>query len=261
MSMRTNSGLCKRLTAWMFITLLFICSLALSPASAMNDNVLVCDIWPPYQMESRSGVEGFSVDVVLAVYERLGEKAPEIKAFPWKRAVEMVKHGRVLGIFSANKTPERQVYMRYPDEPIVETPWVIWTRGKDRVKSLSDLKGKKVGVVLGYSYTHDFWKYIETYSDIEKVHSDEVNFMKLDAGRLHAVAAELGNGLYLANRLGTVNIVPNMEIAIKSDGLYIAFSRDRVSKEFVDAFTRELRLFKATGEFLDLREKYFGLPQ
>lgn len=250
-----------RLAALILLVMLPICSVVTSPALAMSDNTLVCDIWPPYQMENRGSVEGFSVDVVLAVYERLGESAPDIKAFPWKRAVEMVEHGRVLGIFSVNKTSEREVYMRYPDEPIVEAPWIIWTRGKDRVNTLSDLKDKKVGVVLGYSYTQDFWKYVETYTDLEKVHSDEVNFMKLNAGRVHAVAAELGNGIYLAKQLNAVNLVPNMDIMIKNDGLYLAFSRDRVSKEFVDAFTRELRLFKKTKAFEKLRQKYFGLPR
>lgn len=223
-----------------------------------STHVLVCDIWPPYQVKGQDGLEGFSVEVVKAVYFRMGRETPDIVAFPWKRAVDMVKHQRALGIFSVNYTDDRAFFMRYPEEPLVVSPWVVWTRKGDRLESLDDLKGRKVGVVLGYSYTDEFWDFIEKHADVEQVHSDQVNFHKLHAGRLDAVIAEFGNGYHLKTTLGMDRIEPNRNIVVKKDGLYIAFSRDVVSQDFVNAFSRELKAFKKTQGFYQLRQKYFG---
>ena len=225
--------------------------------NASEKDKLVCDIWPPYQIMSIDGVHGYSVSVVEAVYDRLNKPHPSVDSFPWKRAMDMVMHDRAIGIFSANHTPERAMYMHYPSEPLIVSPWVIWTRG-GRVESLDDLRGKTIGVVLGYSYTDEFWDFIEKYCNVEAVHSDEVNFVKLDAGRLDAVIAEYGNGYYLVTSKGMKNIVPNMGVVVKEDGLYVAFNRELVSQSFVDDFSRELVEFKKTDQYRSLLRKYFG---
>lgn len=240
------------------VLLILAISMNCTIARAETPDLLVCDIWPPYQMKTHDSVEGFSVDVVRAVHGRLGSATPRIISFPWKRAVDMVKHQRALGVFSINRTPEREVYMRFPDEPLALSPWILWTRSGDRLQSLEDLKGKKVGVVLGYSYTPEFWEFIETYCDVEEVRTDQVNFHKLKAGRVDAVAAEFGNGYHLKNMIGADHVVANMNVLIKRDGLYLAFGKDSVSQQFVETFSRELKAYKQTEEYRRLRVKFFG---
>ncbi len=230
-----------------------------SMGEAKKPTLLICDIWPPYQINSPNGVTGFSVDLVSAVYKRMDIPIESIEAFPWKRALEIIQHGHAEALFSANFTPDRMAFARYPSEMLTESPWVIWTRGRGQIKTLDDLKGKTIGVVLGYSYTPEFWDFIETYCTVEKVRSDEINFKKLSAGRLDATIAEYGNGHYLSTTLGLDNLKPNHALTIKKDGLYIIFSRKSVTQDFVEEFSKELKAFKETGEHKVLREKCFGI--
>ncbi len=219
---------------------------------------LVCDIWPPYQMKSRDGMSGFSVDVVTAVFGRMDVEIEGVTSFPWKRALVMVEHGRADALFSANYTPDRAVFARYPEEMLVNSPWVIWTRG-EKITSLDELKGRTIGVVNGYSYTPEFWDFIETHCTVQKVHSDEVNFKKLAAGRIDATVAEFGNGHYLTTLFGLNNVKAHLNFPIKEDGLYIIFNRDSAAAEFVEEFSEQLKAFKSTDEFRALRMKHFGV--
>lgn len=219
---------------------------------------LVCDIWPPYQVESNGVVTGYSAELVQAVYEKMGVPIEKITAYPWKRALSIMEHGRADALFSANYTDERRLFARYPEEVLAESPWIIWSRGKKAIQSLDDLKGKRIGVVIGYSYTRQFWDFIETYCIVEKVTSDEINFKKLNFGRLDATVAEYGNGLHLIKEFGLHSIKAQPAAEIKRDGLYIMFNRDNISDSFVQDFSKELKRFKTTAEHTKLREKYFG---
>ena len=219
---------------------------------------LVCDIWPPYQIETKDGVTGMSVEIIKSVYRRLGVTDVTFKAFPWKRAMDAMRFAEADGLFSANYTPDRELFLHYPEEPIVKTPWVIWTRKDSPIQTLDDLKGMTIGVVLGYSYTPEFWDFIETHCHVELVHNDDINFRKLSLNRLDATVAEFGNGLRLIQTLGTEDIRPVPAIEIKRDGLYIVFSHKRITKEFTKRFSDELRAFKHTNEYRRIREKYLG---
>jgi len=242
------------------IACILIIAAAISTALALTSPIrLACDIWPPYQMETRDGLTGFSTEVVKAVLKEMDVEIESIEPYPWKRALTFLEHGFKDGLFSANFTPERETFAIYPKEMIVESPWVIWSRGNDAITSLDDLKGKTVGVVIGYSYTDEFWDFIQTYCTVDKVTTDEINFKKLHNGRIFATVAEYGNGMYLANKLGFTDIRPQKQVVIKEDGLYMMFNRDNVSQGFVDDFSERLAKFKTTDAYKALYQRYFTI--
>lgn len=236
---------------------LVLCSVVFS--NARKPVRLVCDIWPPYQYEESNRVTGFSTEIVEGVYDSMGLTAESIKAYPWKRALSILESGHADALFSVNYTPDRMTFALYPKEVLFEAPWVIWSRGAGGFDSLEDLKGKRVGVVLGYSYTKEFWDFIETHCSVEKVSSDEINFKKLEFGRLDALIAEYGNGRHIVKKYGLHSVKPRLNIEIKRDGLYIMFNRDVVSESFVTEFSEKLAAYKMTAAYQELRRKYFGL--
>lgn len=241
------------------VLMLFLCLCALFvPASGHSQEPLklVCDIWPPYQTHYQGTVTGFSTQVVHAVLENMGAKVESTKAFPWQRALEIIRSGDAHALFSANHTPDRETFARYPSEPIVESPWTIWTKDKE-ISQLTDLKGLRIGVVQGYSYTPEFWNFIETFCDVELVHSDAINFKKLSLGRLDAVAAEYGNGIQIVRSLNVSSIRPIKSITIKTDGLYVIFNKRLVSQSFVDTFSQHLSQFKKSEKYQNLYRSYF----
>jgi len=241
------------------LAVLLLCGAAVSTSIAFREQPirLVCDIWPPYQTVSENGLGGFSTEMVEAVLKRMGTPVKSLESFPWKRALTILEQGGADALFSANLTPDRAIFAHYPSEKLIDAPWIIWTRAERPVHSLEDLKGKSVGVVLGYSYTESFWRFIETYCRVEQVSTDEINMRKLALNHVDAVAAEYGNGLHLVRELGLKGIRPHPDIVIKQDGLYIMFNRRSVREAFVERFSEELKAFKATPEYGELRKKYF----
>ena len=228
-------------------------------AELQNINV-TCDEWPPYQIVENDYVSGFSTKVVKAVFERMKVNIKSIEVYPWKRAISMIEKGIADALFSANYTKERADFAFYPDEKIVDSPWVMWVREEDELKfeSFDDLLGKKVGLVRGYSYTTDFWNFVKKHNIYEEVTNDEQNFKKLNAGRVDFIAAELGNGFYIVKNMEFNKIIiPLKENPLKSDGLYIIFNKKNVNKSFVDKFSNELKKLKQETLYKFLYEEYF----
>jgi polar amino acid transport system substrate-binding protein len=228
------------------------------PVTAQPPTRVVCDLWPPYQFKQDGHLSGYSTEMVREVYASMGITSETITPFPWKRALSIVETGHADALFSANYTADRLTFARYPEEPLFETPWVIWTHKHRPVTSLETLKGKRVGVVIGYSYTPEFWQFIETYCTVEKVSLDEINFRKLEVGRIDATVAEYGNGLHLMRTLNLNSVLPQPGVEIKRDGLYILFNRQSVPQSFVDEFSEKLKEFKKSARHEELRKKYFG---
>jgi polar amino acid transport system substrate-binding protein len=253
--MKTKVTLALLATSGIFLLIMLVLDLS----AAKEKLVVVCDIWPPYQVEAKGApVGGFATEVVEHVLDSMQAKYEPVQAYPWKRAMELFQHGKADALYSANYTKDREVYAYYPSVPLVESPWVIWTRDAT-ISSLEDLKGKRIGVVTGYSYTQEFWEYILVYCTVEEVYSDELNFRKLKIGRLDALVAELGNGLYIRQKIGAYNIQPEKNVTIKSDGLYIMFNRTTVDKDFVDRFSEELVRFRQTEKYRHMKESYFHI--
>ena len=213
---------------------------------------VVCDPWPPYQVEDESkNISGISAAIVNRVLEKLGVHVNSFKVYPWKRALYELKTGNAHALFSANMTQERKEYAYYPEESLFHSPWVIWGRKNSAVtyNGFQDLSGKVVGVVQGYSYTPEFWNFIQKHSRIEEVTYDDQMFRMLQLGRVDFVVAELRNGYHIVSQLGLDNIVPFVHLPIKIDGLYIIFNKRKVPESFVKKFSDELRKYKSSLEY------------
>lgn len=242
------------------ILLTFLFSFIVSNSNAEMEKIeLICDEWPPYQIVENDQVSGFSTKVVKTVFERMKVSVKSIKAYPWKRAITMIEKGKADALFSANYTEERTKFAFYPDEKIVNSPWVMWIREEDELKfeSFNDLLGKKVGLVRGYSYTPELWNFVKKHNIYEEVTNDEQNFRILNAGRVDYITAELGNGIFIVKNTGLNKIIPLKDNPLKSDGLYIIFNKKNVPKSFVEKFSEELKKLKQESLYKFLYDEYF----
>lgn len=224
-----------------------------------NKIQIACDIWPPYQIDNDGNVEGFSTKVVKETFKRMNVEIENLEAYPWKRALYMVEKAKVDALFSANYTKERTQFAYYPDEELVQSPWVIWSREEDEFiyTSLDDLIGKKIGTVRGYSYTPEFLNFLKKHSKVDEVTDDATNFKKLNAGRIDVAIAELGNGYSILKDLNIKKITPHKKHPIKADGLYIMFNKNRISQGFVKKFSEELKKIKQESVYKIWHDEYF----
>ncbi|WP_163338915.1 ABC transporter substrate-binding protein [Desulfopila sp. IMCC35008] len=233
-----------------------------SPTDSVSQTLnVICDEWPPYQIIDDNKVDGFSTNVVKTVFSRMGVDIGTIRVYPWKRAITMLENGTADALFSVNFEKSRSQFALYPKETIILSPWVMWSREEDRLKfdSLNDLIGKIVGMVRGYSYTPELWDFVKKHEIYEEASNDKQNFLKLNFGRIDVIPAELGNGLYLVNKLGLNTVEPLMRNPLKRDGLYIIFNKNNIDGSFVDKFSAELKKLKQEPIYKNLYDEYFTL--
>ncbi len=245
------------LIIWVFLFLFGLPPLAFGEAKPLR---LVCDHWPPYQISQEEKLTGFSVSLVDLVFKQMGTSIESLRVYPWKRALSYLEKGQADALFSANFNPARTEFAYYPEEKLIDSPWVLWGKktGELREIAYSDLANRQIGVVSGYTYTKAFWQFLRTHGNYAAVTSDEQNFKKLAAGRVDYAVAELGNGLFLINKLKLSGIIPFMKHPVRTDGLYIIFNKQTVPKSFVVLFSKTLAGIKQGDEYQALYLKYFS---
>jgi polar amino acid transport system substrate-binding protein len=107
--------------------------------------------------------------------------------------------------------------------------------------------------------TEEFWDFVKQYRNYEEVQTDDLNFKKLDRGRIDYVVTGYSNGVMLAREMGlTGRVQPLTSPVIKEDNLYIIFSKKTVTRDFVERFSSSLRTFKNTPSYEAIYEKYLG---
>lgn len=229
------------------------------------------DDWEPYEFPvdrseaagigSMPRMTGFSVEVMLAVFGKMNKAWEGLLLLPWSRAERLLADGDIDVLFSASPSDKRREFAWFPDEPLVDSSWVLFVErsklGQNRFRSLPDLAGKSVGVVRDYAYTPEFWAYIRTNATVEEVATDETNFRKLAVGRLQYVTSEYLVGQSIIKRLGLRDrVVALTDNPIKIAGLYPMFSKKTISEDFVRSFSDTLREFRNTAAYQAIRKKY-----
>ncbi|OUM57262.1 hypothetical protein PIROE2DRAFT_17808 [Piromyces sp. E2] len=142
--------------------------------------------YPPMGFKDSDGnIVGFDIDLSKAVCDKLGVQY-EVKAVDWSKKEEELNAGNIDCIWSGmSYTSEREKIMTL-SEPYMNIK-VIITVKDDTIKSVNDLKGKKVGVKKDTT-AEDILKKLTIYSADTTVYDEYDNLMKkLEEGQLDAV--------------------------------------------------------------------------
>lgn len=220
---------------------------------------IVTDSWPPFAIEESSHSAGMDFEIVQAVMEKLGLPF-HLQFYPWNRAVEMVRHQKVDAILSISRTPERQTFLHFPEEPVstAETVFFIDKKRLETFPDFSALHGKRVGAMLGYHYCEE----LDSLPLIQNAYRSSdlaQNFNLLMAGRLDAVVEAEAVGNYMINTLGLseqVVMVPRARFC--RGGNYLAFSRLLGNERLAQSFAEALAAFKQTEAYQEILQRYGG---
>lgn len=144
---------------------------------------------PPFMFGTPAQAEGLYPELIVAAFERM-KRPVQVSAKPWKRALAELDIGiaAVAGIY---KTDERVRKYDFSDPLFTERIAVYYNVTRPvHFKELQDLYGKRVGVLLGWSYGDAFDRARNEHKFVvEEVYSDSQNFDKLAQGRVDAVLA------------------------------------------------------------------------
>ena len=176
---------------------------------------LVGDPWPPYVNGELGGFaeSGIAVEIVNRVFAQIDEAEARFPLIPWKRALLEVEHGQSDGIAILLKTSERERYMAY-SVPLVTGYQLVWSIADDGGQpfewaQISDLHGKRLGVVEGYSYGEAMdAAFASGAITAVRGPTQEHLFTMLAAGRVDLVMANDAVGYALVRKLGDARIKP-----------------------------------------------------
>lgn len=169
---------------------LLLSSIAAIPAHA--EAALLVDVDsgnPPFMFGTATQAEGFYPELVVAAFERM-KRPVQLSAKPWKRALAELDIG-IAGVAGIYKTEERVKKYDFSEPLFTERMAVYYNVSQPvRYKELSDLYGKRIGVLLGWSYGDAFDRArSERKFVVEEVYNDSQNFEKLAQGRVDVVLA------------------------------------------------------------------------
>ena len=228
---------------------------------------LVSNVWMG-PLEDTGKPPGFNVQVLKQVFAAMGQDA-SFEGFPSNRAWRMILSGERDGMINALRTSEREGICSFPDEPLSQDRFVFFVRtadvGKLKFSSFDDLVGHDVavreqvpGLFEEVTVSPELWKFLrEHHNMVETIDSAE-GLRMLAAGRVDYAVVNLRFGMEAIAGMGlSGKIEPLLSRSTLEVGVYVCFTKGRVSPSFVDAFSRALKQFKQTEAFQVLYRKYF----
>jgi len=147
--------------------------------------------FPPLEYRNSDGVpEGIAVDIVKKVLGNLGYEV-EINIYPWTRAIGFVKEGKAHAIFTAYKNPEREKFLDFGSEVLIEQKISFYAQTGSKFVFKDDftqLKNMSIGTLNTVSYGIEFdTAKLAIPLNTQRVEKLDLSFKKLAAGRLDLV--------------------------------------------------------------------------
>lgn len=199
-----------------------------------------------------------NIDVLEAVARHLGVKLKLIRT-PFKRALVMMKDGKLDILAGLLKNPDRETYIFYIQPPYKTRSDTVFfvPRGKaDLIKDYDDLFPLQIGTTIGVNYFTRFD--LDTLLSKEAVPNGENSFRKLLAGRIQTVVSSEGDGIELMDKMGIAN---KIEIAryrfSREKHVFIGLSKASRIRERIPDIDRIIKSMIESGEILRVFKAYY----
>ncbi len=204
---------------------------------------------PPFMYRNNNKADGIYPALIHAIFKRMGKQV-EVKAYPWKRVLKMGGEGEC-GIGGIYKTQERLKIFDYSEPLYTETVLVYVRQNKAfEFNSLSDLTGKTIGVMRGWSYGDAFDRFRQKRTVTTKaVDSDHVAFKRLVQRDLDCLfSLELTGKLMLRKAEYQGRVVPLIRPVAVND-TYVAFAKTKGRQILLEKMNVTLARMKEDGSY------------
>lgn len=223
--------------------------------------------YPPYNFINEEGeVDGYDIAVVKAVDELLEDVSFEFVPTAWDGIFVALDAGEFQFISSnLTKNDEREAKYLFADEAYnYEGVQLIFKAGRNDIKSLEDLKGKKVAAGVGNANTTFLEQYNEANNnEIEIVYTDgNINnaLLELENDQVDATIGSIITTQLTADELGIeIDSILLEELEIKP--VYFLFSQSEENGALKEQIDDALRQLKEDGVLTELSIQYFGRDQ
>lgn len=236
-----------------FILSLMLITFLVVPVQAGESIKLAVGEWPPYFSEEFK-YGGFGAKVCTEAFALAGIEAT-YEQMPWKRAYENTRLGKYAASPGWRRTTERK-QLFYFSAPIFPTRSVFFHRKSIPFEwsKLEDLKDKKIGITLGYSYIPKLQPIVDMgHGRLDIAPTDEINMLKLAAGRIDVFPCSQAVGYYILRTKilpGAADFVTNHPKAVEEGSVYLMVSKKIENGRMIIAkFNEGLNKLKTSGRY------------
>lgn len=230
---------------------------SISSANAESITLGAEDAWYPYSGIVKNEARGFTVDLVRAAYAAVGIQTSFVP-LPYARCTNEVKRGHLLGCFNTARSAVVEPDFLWHRKPMFFATIKIYGRSPSKLTNatMGDLVGKRVAVTNGYEYGDAFDSSIEVVRDNSP--NDISALRKLALGRVDyaLVYSRVYSELLKVHRDeigGKIVEVGELERL----PLYISFSKTFPdSRRYVDLFERGYDAISKSGRLKELEKQW-----
>ncbi len=236
------------------LTLGLACGVAM--AAEKKFTVASDGTWPPMEyLDDKKQVMGYSTDYIKAIGKEMGVEF-EIRNVAWDGIFAGVAAGNFdIVASSVTITPERQKQFLFSD-PYCEIRQALMVPVGSDIKTLADLKGKKVGGQIGttgifVTEKANVGAIIKEYEDVGLAAQDMLN------GRIDAIMADAPVVKYYANK--RKDFSNKFKVVLETpDVEYYGFTMKKGQEEIAKILNEGIKRVKEKGIEKELKIKWMG---
>lgn len=211
--------------------------------------------YPPYEfIDSNGQPAGMTVDLIRAIGDVMGMNVT-IKLGEWGKIREELLNGTIDMTLGINQTAERDKLFDYSSPTTVVQHAIFARRGSPKVKSLEELKGKRVVVNRG-GIMHDYLANLGFGKDLVLTASPAESFRLLASGEYDYAVYALLPGMYIIKENKLTNLVP---IVKNAASFKYSFAVKDGNRELQGRLNEGLAIIQKTGQYQEIYEKWLGV--
>lgn len=228
----------------------------------------------PFEYMDKGEIVGFDIDLIDAVAKKIGYKGVKVESMKFTSVIPSVQKGNFdVAIAGLTITEERKQQVAFSDTYINASQTIIY---KGEKKEFADeeaiweyLKGKKIGVVTGFSGDIMITDAVEKDANDDnpydgKLKNSQVRIERYQDAGTAANALSGGSDIdvlvldydpakFIASKINGLNA---SDVKIGDEQYAIAVSKD--NEDLLKQINQALAELKADGTYDRLKEKYFG---
>ncbi|MFL0197555.1 ABC transporter substrate-binding protein [Clostridium sp. WILCCON 0269] len=214
------------------------------------------DSFPPMEFrDSKNVLKGFDVDMANAIGKKLGVKT-EFVCTEFNGIVLALKSGKFDAIISGMSiTDDRKKQIDFSEPYVMSGQIVVVKDENTTIKSVSDLKGKTVGVELGTTGEESASK-LSGLKEVKKYDKATEALQDLGTSRIDAVIIDEPVGRYYMTSTGKDKKYKVLDEKLTSEPMGIGFKKG--DKELEEAVQNAINELKKDGTMSKISTKWFG---
>lgn len=212
--------------------------------------------WPPMELlDDQKQPTGYSVDYIKEAAKAAGIDV-NVQNVAWDGIFGGVATGKYDIVASSTTiTPERQKQFDFT-EPYYEVEQAVILPAGKSIRSLADLKGKKVGGQIGTTGIFVMRK-ADTGATLREYDDVGLAIQDLVGGRIDAVICDDPVAMYYVNK--KPDTAGKLNLSFKTgDKEYYGFTVRKGRKDLVDKLNKGIKAVKESGKEAELISKWMG---